>query len=40
MPRAGFRSTIKATLVNGNIIYKDGEMISDAKGVALEFDRK
>ncbi len=35
-----FRSTIKATLVNGNIIYKDGQIVSDAKGVALEFDRK
>ena len=35
-----FRSTVKATLVNGNIIYKDGQIVSDAKGVALEFDRK
>jgi dihydroorotase len=34
-----FRSSIKATFVNGEMVCKDGEIVSDKKGVAIEFDR-
>ena len=34
-----FRSSIKATIINGELICEDGKIISDKKGVAIEFDR-
>lgn len=34
-----FGSSIKATFVNGEMVCKDGEIVSDKKGVAIEFDR-
>jgi len=34
-----FQSRIAATFVNGNLLYEDGAFVSDAHGVALEFDR-
>ena len=34
-----FRSSIKATIINGELICEDGSIISDKKGVAIEFDR-
>ena len=34
-----FRSSIKATFVNGEMVCKDGEIVSEKKGVAIKFDR-
>jgi len=34
-----FHSQIKATFVNGHLMYKDGKIISERKGQALEFNR-
>lgn len=34
-----FRSSIAATLVNGEVVYRDGEIQASSKGKALQFDR-
>jgi dihydroorotase len=34
-----FPYTIKHTMVNGNIVFENGKITSDAKGMRLEFDR-
>ena len=34
-----FRSRITHTIVNGNLMYANGEFVSDARGISLEFSR-
>ncbi len=38
--RHTFKSSVRATLVNGELVYKDGRVRDDVRGKRLEFDRK
>lgn len=34
-----FKSRIATTIINGAIVYRNGELVNDSKGVALEYNR-
>ena len=41
-PFAGFvfRSRVRATFVNGTLMYRDGEFLANEPAMALRFDRR